>query len=239
MSTAVILAAGISKRMGDFFDFEPKSLIEIDGESLLRRNIRLLRASGIEDIYVVVGYRQQSIRNHLNGILPDSKIILNDEYEKYGSMWSLNCAFKIVNSDLIVFDADIFVSISMVKNIINRKNTSIIVTPHSNSGDESLPKFKKGRLVNFSKEMESDFSFPEYIGISFFTKECLELMNSKNVEDSLELSYEAALGKSSMTHSFDIDFIYHPTSKWSDLDQPEDLERIMNLAKAERIVFPI
>jgi choline kinase len=239
MAPAVILAAGVSKRMGDFFNFEPKSLLEIEGESLLRRNIRLLRASGIEDVYVVVGYRQQSVRNHLNGIIPDSNIILNKEYSKYGSMWSLNCAFKTVNSDLIVFDADIFVSMKMVKNIINRKNTSIIVTPHSNSGDESLPKFKRGRLINFSKEMESDFSFPEYIGISFFTKECLELMNSKNAEASFQLSYEAALGKSSTTHSFDIDFVYHPTSKWSDFDSPEDLERIKNLAKLETKDFSI
>ncbi len=50
---AVIMAAGSAKRWGNYLNV-PKQLIEVDGEPILHRTIRLLKENDIDDIYVTV-----------------------------------------------------------------------------------------------------------------------------------------------------------------------------------------
>jgi len=59
MIPAIILAAGASSRMG-----RPKALLPIaaDGTTFLERLVRTLRAAGVDDVIVVVGYDADLIR---------------------------------------------------------------------------------------------------------------------------------------------------------------------------------
>lgn len=56
----LILAAGLSSRMGDY-----KPLIEIDGRSMIGHVIDTMRYAGIQKIVVITGYRQEELREHL------------------------------------------------------------------------------------------------------------------------------------------------------------------------------
>lgn len=231
MTIGVVLAAGMSKRLGDFLDFRPKSLLEVGGESLLFRNIRLLKEAGVDQVVVVVGYKSEVVIEHLKGEIDEVQIVYNAEFEENGSMWSVTRAFESCQKPLIVLDADIYVNSRIIENILGRKNSAIIVTPHSGSGDESVPIFKQGSLQIFSKDFNSDYSFPEYIGVSFFTFDVLELMVNEDSQHGNKLSYDAALGICAMTNSFDLDFVYVPTAKWSDFDVPQDLQRIIEIVE--------
>ncbi len=54
---AVILAAGASTRLG-----EPKQLVKVDGESLLKRTVRLAREAGCHPVVVVLGFEAERMR---------------------------------------------------------------------------------------------------------------------------------------------------------------------------------
>lgn len=56
----LILAAGLSSRMGDY-----KPLIEIDGRSMIGHVIDTMRYAGVQKIVVITGYRQEELREHL------------------------------------------------------------------------------------------------------------------------------------------------------------------------------
>lgn len=60
---AVILAAGLSSRMGEF-----KPLLPIGGVSMIRRVVDLMRGAGAETV-VVTGYRHEALEAHLVGSL--------------------------------------------------------------------------------------------------------------------------------------------------------------------------
>ena len=79
---AVILAAGMSTRMGDF-----KQLLKIDGVSLIRRVYDMMRSAGAEDIVVVTGFRAGDIRAELAG----ERVIFvnNDDYATTQQLESL------------------------------------------------------------------------------------------------------------------------------------------------------
>ena len=59
----VILAAGASSRMG-----QAKQLLEVEGELLLHRIIRIGQEAGFSPLIVVTGARQETIAPHLEGL---------------------------------------------------------------------------------------------------------------------------------------------------------------------------
>src|SRR5919204_6696664 len=72
---ALILAAGVGKRLWQLTQHRPKCLIEIGGRTLLDRYFRELTAVGIREATLVVGYKQEMIRaaagSGLHGVAAD------------------------------------------------------------------------------------------------------------------------------------------------------------------------
>ncbi|MGB6130226.1 MAG: nucleotidyltransferase family protein [Acidobacteriaceae bacterium] len=85
---ALILAAGASTRLG-----QPKQLLRLDGESLLRRTARVAIDSGCAPVFVVLGYAAQQMQAELNG-LPATALINENWTEGMGS--SLRCGMAAV-----------------------------------------------------------------------------------------------------------------------------------------------
>ena len=51
----IIVAAGVGSRLGELTENTPKSLIEINGKSILERQIFAFKKLGITDITVIIG----------------------------------------------------------------------------------------------------------------------------------------------------------------------------------------
>lgn len=73
--TAVLLAAGQSRRMGAF-----KPLLPFGGVSVIAACVANLRAAGIDEVVVVVGYRADEVRAAL-AHLPEVRFAVNDDAE--------------------------------------------------------------------------------------------------------------------------------------------------------------
>ena len=88
VENAIILAAGLSSRFAPISYEKPKGLLKVRGEVLIERQIEQLKATGIDDITVVVGYKKEYffyLRNKY-GV----EIVNNDEYasrNNNGSLW--------------------------------------------------------------------------------------------------------------------------------------------------------
>ena len=80
---AVILAAGESRRLR-----QPKQLIQLAGESLLRRTARLAVEAGCAPVFVVLGYEAEQMCPELNGLSVET--ITNCDWEE-GMGSSLRC----------------------------------------------------------------------------------------------------------------------------------------------------
>jgi molybdenum cofactor cytidylyltransferase len=74
-AAAVLLAAGLSRRMGE----RNKLLIEIGGEPLVRRTAKVYLAAGV-DVHAVLGFEAREVRAALEG-LPVS-FVTNPRYEE-------------------------------------------------------------------------------------------------------------------------------------------------------------
>jgi molybdenum cofactor cytidylyltransferase len=63
MITAVVLAAGASSRMG-----EQKLLLQLGGEPIIRRTVRQVCDTGVDDVLVVVGFEHEKVLQALEGL---------------------------------------------------------------------------------------------------------------------------------------------------------------------------
>ncbi len=100
----IILAAGEGTRLRPYTLDRPKCLVEIDGRSLLDRQIDILRSKNIDPIIVVGGY----LSNMLNR--PDAVLRLNPRYAETNMVWTLFCADDDFTGGAIVAYGDIVYS---------------------------------------------------------------------------------------------------------------------------------
>jgi molybdenum cofactor cytidylyltransferase len=98
--TIAILAAGASRRLG-----QPKQLVMIDGEPLLRRQCEVALAAGIGSVAVILGCNAEACRAAISG-LPVSFHLNANWADGLGS--SIACAARAASSGLLLLHCDQF-----------------------------------------------------------------------------------------------------------------------------------
>jgi len=91
MIVAVVLSAGESSRMG-----RPKALLPIDGQTFIERIVAALKQSGIERIFVVLGFNAEEMRREIEHL--PVEILINQAYQQ-GQLSSLQVALRRLDSE--------------------------------------------------------------------------------------------------------------------------------------------
>jgi choline kinase len=100
---AVVLAAGEGTRLRPYTDDRPKCLVELGGEPLLRIQIGALRAAGVDDVTVIVGYRAEQVERL------GYPTLRNPEYATTNMVATLMCADRLLDGrdDVLVAYGDL------------------------------------------------------------------------------------------------------------------------------------
>ena len=108
---AIILAAGIGKRLAPITLSTPKPLVKVNGVRMLDTLIDALHINGVFEIYVVVGYKKEQFDNLKD--IPGVILIENPYFDTANNISSLYCARAhleesiIMDGDQIVITPDI------------------------------------------------------------------------------------------------------------------------------------
>ena len=102
---AIIMAAGIGKRLHALNINKPKCLISIGNTTLIRRSVNLLVSKGISDITVIVGYKSDLIRNELNNNIAYFE---NPDFHITNSIKSLWYAKDLLEGDVLLLNGDLY-----------------------------------------------------------------------------------------------------------------------------------
>lgn len=170
---AVILAAGMGMRLRAVIDSRPKGLIEIEGETLVGRSLRVLRASGVDDVTIVAGYRADAYARFAES-RPGVRIVINEAFATTGSMASLARALGAGGDgdndarDLLVLESDIAYEARALTAILTSPAVdATLISGPTGAGDEVWVCAPDGRLLAMSKRAADLPSVAgEFVGIS-------------------------------------------------------------------------
>ena len=147
---AIILAAGFGMRMVPINLSTPKALLEVNGEKLIERLIRQLKAVGVNDITVVVGFMKESFEYLIDeyGV----ELVVNEEYASKNNLHSLALVADHIHNTYIVpcdiwcdcnpFDSTELYSWYMVSDLIEEESSvrvtrkmELAITPEKKDGN--------------------------------------------------------------------------------------------------------
>lgn len=125
----IILAAGQGTRLRPLTDDRPKCMVEVNGRSILERQLDTMHNCGIEDedITIIAGY----CGNVLQSKFKDTKIniIINENYKTTNMVCSLMCAKKLMkeNDDILISYGDIIYNETVLKKILESADDSSVI----------------------------------------------------------------------------------------------------------------
>jgi choline kinase len=116
--TAIILAAGSSRRMGELTADRPKSLLPYKGQTILGRLLaQIASQTAIEDVVIVVGYQHQAIREVARHDRLRITFVHNELYAQDTNIHSMRLALRAIEPprSVVIFEADTIMEDAMVR----------------------------------------------------------------------------------------------------------------------------
>jgi len=229
---AVILAAGVGSRIRPLTDNCPKSLLMINGKTILEMMISHIQKCGISEIVFVLGYLQDQIKDYVKTQFPDlvAHYITNKKYKETNTGYSLLLTKDLVqNSTFIKFDADVVFDISILKNLIDSEHDNCLcIDKNINLDVEEIKVIirEENRVVKASRTVNPEDAIGESIGIEKISPEAahalfseLEIMmkDEQYHQEYYEAAYERIIEKDVPFHALDISGL-----KWTEIDTKED-----------------
>jgi choline kinase len=174
---ALILAAGMGKRLKPITDNIPKTLIKIEDKPILGHILTNIKKCGIRDVLIVTGYRDDLIQEYVGD---GSKWGLNvnychnPSYDTTENIYSVQLASKELNkSEFILINADDLFSPFILWKLMEAPGDIVMAVDNKVTvGSEEMKVYtdKNGRITAVSKQLDPSESYGEDIGMIKFSK---------------------------------------------------------------------
>jgi choline kinase len=240
---AIIVAAGMGRRLRPYTDDRPKCLVEINGKSILARQLDAYRAAGIENIYIVRGYMKDRI------VVPGAKYFSNDDYERNNILLSLFHAEEAMQGGFLFSYADIVFRPEVVRTAMSTDGDFALVIDRrwaeAYDGRKDHPvseaevaRVDDGHVTRVGKKtVAAEHATGEFIGLAKITARGAEQMKERFHRRKGELAgkpygtaarFEVAYVTDLLNDLIDDGVVMRPAfidGGWREIDTVEDLER--------------
>lgn len=235
---AIILAAGMGKRLGEYTKNNTKCMVPVNGTPLIDRTLNQLSKLGLNRVIIVVGYEGQKLMDYIGTERNELKIeyVNNPIYDKTNNVYSLALAEKelqeddtlLIESDLIFDDGmfelllkDPFPNLALVDKYetwmdgtmvkIDAENNIVnFIAKDAFNYNEVNQYYKTVNIYKFSK----DFSKTKYI--PFLDAYCKAVGNNEY--------YENVLSVITFLGCHDLKALPLNGEKWYEIDDKQDLD---------------
>lgn len=165
---AIILAAGMGKRLGELTKENTKCMIEVNGKKLIDRMLLQLSDLGLERVVIVVGYQSENLIEHI-GNRYEGKIrieyIHNPIYDRTNNIYSLALAKeKLIEDDTLLLESDLIFEERMLRLILQNPYSNLaLVARYETWMDGTMVRIdEENNIVSFVPKKAFNYSDVPY-----------------------------------------------------------------------------
>ena len=196
---AIILAAGMGRRLKELTKNNAKCMVKVNGVTLIDRMLHQIEELGLARIVIVIGYKGEDLKKYIEtlGIATPISYIVNPIYDKTNNIYSLSLAEReLTEDDTLLFESDLIFDSSILRDIVDDpRETLALVDKYESwmdgtcvtlSDDDLIDSFVPGSKINH----KNDGIYYKTVNIYKFSREFSE----KYYVPFLE-AYRKALGE--------------------------------------------
>ena len=240
---AVILAAGMGRRLGELTKGNTKCMVEVNGVTLIDRLLGQLTKLNLKKVVIVVGYEGDKLINYIGDRFADKlniEFINNPIYDKTNNIYSLALAREyLVEDDTILLESDLIFDDKMFSLILDNPYPNLaLVAKYQTWMDGTMVRIDEDcNIINFITKKAFKYSdvdlYYKTVNIYKFSKEfmvnkylpfldayCSALGNNEY--------YEQVLRVICMLENSELKALPITNEKWYEIDDIQDL----NIAEA-------
>lgn len=238
---AVILAAGEGTRMRPLTANLPKPLLPVAGKPFLRHTLEAVKAAGIRDVTILVGWQGHRIREHFGkGADLGLSISYEEQAERLGTAHALGLLRSHVDGPFLSVNGDVVVSREALAGLVARHGevggTVMGLAEVSDPGRFGVVELEGDRIVKIEEKPRVPKTSLINAGVSVFEAGIFPLIDKTSksprgeyeITDALRMLMDAG-----SVHGFRL------PGEWIDVGRPWDLLRanaalLQNLAGGVR-----
>lgn len=164
---AIILAAGMGKRLKDLTKNNTKCMVQVNGVSLIDRLLHQLDGRKLSRVVIVVGYEGQKLMDYIGTLDIQTPIVYvnNPIYDKTNNIYSLALAKDwLCREDTLLFESDLIFEDEVIDLLVNDQRDTLALVDRYESWmdgtcvklaeDDSIVEFVPGKRFQFAERDE-------------------------------------------------------------------------------------
>lgn len=235
---AIILAAGMGKRLGEYTKNNTKCMVPVNGTPLIDRVLGQLSKLGLTRVVIVVGYKGQGLMDYLGYERDGLKIeyVNNPIYDKTNNIYSLALAKEqLQEDDTLLIESDLIFDEGMFDLLLNSPEPNLaLVAKYETWMDGTMVRLDAdNNIVNFIPKADFKFtdvdSYYKTVNIYKFSKafsrdKYIPFLEAYTKAVGNNEYYENVLRIISFLNSHDLKALPITNEKWYEIDDKQDLD---------------
>lgn len=234
---AIILAAGMGKRLGELTRHNTKCMVEINGVKLIDRLLRQLSEVELQRIIIVAGYYGERLQQHVGAIYNNIpvKYVHNVVYDKTNNIYSLALAINYLQEDdTLLVESDLIFEDGLFKLVVDDPFPNLaIVAKYEPWMDGTMVKLNEERdIINFVLKKNFEYgeieSYYKTVNIYKFSKEFsvstyIPFLEAYTKARGNNEYYEQVLRVITLLEYCDLKALPLDNQRWYEIDDVQDL----------------
>ncbi len=241
---AIILAAGMGRRLGELTQGNTKCMISVNGVRLIDRMLSQLAALNLNRVVIVVGYKGQELVDYIGNRYDDQLKIeyaWNPVYDKTNNIYSLSIVKQqLQEDDTLLIESDLIFDDAMFRMILSNPYPNLaLVAKYETWMDGTMVRIDAdNNIVNFVPKKAFNYDevdtyyktvniykfsreFSEQVYVPFLDAYCRVMGNNEY--------YEQVLRVITLLDKADLKALPIGKERWYEIDDVQDLDIAENL----------
>lgn len=250
---AIILAAGMGKRLGELTQNNTKCMVKVNGISLIDRTLTQLSQLDLARVVIVIGYKGDNLRQYIGNEYKGLKIeyIENPVYDKTNNIYSLSLAKKeLQEDDTLLVESDLIFDDSLFPMIVDNPYPNLaLVAKYETWMDGTMVRLDdENNIVNFVPKKAFKYSdidcYYKTVNIYKFSKEFLcthyvPFLDAYTKALGNNEYYEQVLRVITLLDKCDLKALPLNGQKWYEIDDVQDLDIAETIFAPEEDRLPL